>query len=196
LNHQSDVVYDPKKELQLLTVEAVALRLLELPLSRGLVITGGEPLLQQQALVDLIFVLSGRGVFRQAFESIEIETNGTVWPSDELINAGVHFNVSPKLSNAEMSAALRINWDVLKRFCRVPSVAFKFVVCSLSDLYEVHQIVETLGIPNDRVWIMPEGRDTATLDATLGTLVDAIFRAGWNISTRLHIHLFGNRRGT
>ena len=56
----------------------------------NLVITGGEPLLQQQKLLPIIDKLPGW--------TIEIETNGTLNPLAELANCQI--NCSPKLANS------------------------------------------------------------------------------------------------
>ncbi|MEE1820962.1 7-carboxy-7-deazaguanine synthase QueE [Streptomyces sp. BE20] len=100
--------FDLSRERRRMSVEEVADWALERP-ERLAVITGGEPLMQQKAIVALAWRLSAGG------KRVEIETNGTYPPCRELVDAGVHFNVSPKLGNSGMPAGRRIRDDVLKK---------------------------------------------------------------------------------
>ena len=71
-------------------------------------ITGGEPLLQQRALVDLLRLLPELRV--------EVETNGIHAPEPELVGRVERFNVSPKLANAGIERGRRYKPDVLRAF--------------------------------------------------------------------------------
>ena len=73
------------------------------------VLTGGEPLMQQRALIPLAHALVSLG------KRVEIETNGTYPPTAELTSLGVHFNVSPK-PNADMPASRTIRPGALEAF--------------------------------------------------------------------------------
>jgi 7-carboxy-7-deazaguanine synthase len=150
------------------------------------VITGGEPLLQQGELEALLQVLKGRGM------RIEIETAGTVAPAmaDGLVD---QWNVSPKLANSGNPLERRYKPDVLRAFERTGRGAFKFVVCDPSELGEVDAIVGECGLTN--VWIMPEGTNASALLQRSAELADDVVNRGWNLSTRLHILLWGDRRG-
>ena len=70
---------------------------------------------------------------------------------------------------------------------------FKFVACEPSDLDEVAVIIEECGLTD--VWIMPEGTDAATLLGRSTELADDVVKRGWNLSSRLHILLWGDVRG-
>src|SRR5437899_2568336 len=76
---------------------------------------------------------------------------------------------------------------------RKPGGVFKFVACEVSDLDEVAAIVEECELADVR--IMPEGTDAATVLRRSAALADDVLKRGWSLSTRLHILLWGNRRG-
>ena len=61
---------------------------------KHVVVTGGEPLMHQRALIPLLSALKKAGA------SVEVETNGTLEPSQEMVEVVEYFNVSPKTSNS------------------------------------------------------------------------------------------------
>ena len=99
------------------------------------VITGGEPLLQQERLTWLVDLCRARG------KRVEIETNGTIAPSQGLTGAlRGSFNVSPKLAGSGQPRALRINDEALRRFVRSGKALFKFVVTEANELEEIAEL--------------------------------------------------------
>jgi len=150
------------------------------------VVTGGEPLLQQAELEVLLRAFKARGM------RVEIETAGTIGPAiaDALVD---QWNVSPKLANSGNPLERRYKPDVLRAFEATRRAVFKFVACEPSDLDEVAMMVEECGLTN--IWIMPEGTDGATLMRRSAALADDVVKRGWNLTTRLHILLWGDRRG-
>jgi len=156
---------------------------------KHLVLTGGEPLLHQRALAPLLASLKGEGFF------VEVETNGTIAPSTELAASVDCFNVSPKISNSLVEEGARIRPDSLNAFVRSQKAWFKFVVCDQNDLAEIEAVLSEFGLPRDRVILMPEGIDATTLLARSRWLVDVCKGKGFRFSLRLHILLWGNRRG-
>jgi organic radical activating enzyme len=151
------------------------------------VLTGGEPLMQQRALIPLARALAGLG------KRVEIETNGTYAPAADLTGLGVHFNVSPKLANAGMPASRTIRPDALAAFAATPNRVFKFVVCDLSDLDQVDALVAGYGLTE--VWVMPEGTTPRAVIDGMRTLVPAVVGRGYRISPRLHVVMWGDERG-
>jgi organic radical activating enzyme len=147
------------------------------------VVTGGEPMLQQHQLTLLVDALLARAW------RIEVETAGTIAPALDV----TQWNVSPKLANSGNPLERRYQPDVLRAFQATGRAVFKFVVCEPSDLDEVDVIVDECGLTN--IWIMPEGTDAETLLRRSATLADDVVKRGWNLSTRLHILLWGDRRG-
>ncbi|WP_367824925.1 7-carboxy-7-deazaguanine synthase QueE [Streptomyces sp. LMG1-1-1.1] len=180
------IAFDPKTELHRLPVSTVLERLLAFEVGL-VVISGGEPLNQQNRLVPLVEALTGHGV------EIEIETNGTRVPDPRLIAAGVRFNVSPKLSHAGDPAAKRIVPAALERLAAMPTSTFKFVCRDSADLDEVAGVVAAAGITS--VWVMPEGQNSADIDRHIRQLADEVVDRGWNITTRLHTLVWGHKRG-
>jgi len=157
--------------------------------TRRLVITGGEPLLQQAALVKLDdFMLRQRC-------AVEVETNGTIVPDAQLV--AWRWNVSPKLTNSGDPEHRRIRSRALDTFVawqrRAADVTFKFVVRDEADLREVDALAQEFGMTN--VWLMPEGRDAQTIVERLGELVPLAVERGYRVTPRLHVLAYGDRRG-
>lgn len=154
------------------------------------VITGGEPLLQQEALLPLVrsLVESGR--------RIEIETNGTVIPSPGLLDSVTQFNVSPKtatFAGEKVPQNVRINPEALRVFTASGKAIFKFVVSRKEELGEVAHYEEEFNLTP--LWVMPEGITRETVLDRMPWLADEAVRRNWNFSTRLHILLWGDQRG-
>ncbi len=157
---------------------------------KHLVLTGGEPLLHQSLLTPILGDLKREGFF------VEVETNGTVKPTPELVEFVDCFNVSPKTSNSLVEERLRTRPDSLKAFVGSQKAWFKFVVCAPPDLIEIEELASRLSLPRERVLLMPEGIDGETLLTRSRWLVEQCKVRGFRFSPRLHILLYGNRRGT
>ncbi len=178
-----------RREDQVLTldVEAALAEVAAFP-ARNVVITGGEPLIQRRQLLALLTQLKRSGY------RIEVETNGTIDPG-ELAAHVDQFNVSPKLASAGNAGLRTIVPAALAVFAAHHSSYLKFVVSSPGDIEEAAHLVAQLRFPNDRVILMPEGRTPAELAARSSWLADACIARGWRFSTRLHVLLWGDRRG-
>lgn len=155
------------------------------------VITGGEPLLQEGEFLEMIAHIRGK----HPRHHFEVETNGTRLPSPAFHEAVDQFNVSPKLSNAGMPASLRINSDTLEFFAQSPKAWFKFVVAENTDLIEIEALEKRYEIPVSRILLMPEGRTVSELDRSAAWLAEICRERGYRFSDRLHIRLWGDRRG-
>ncbi|MGW3971186.1 7-carboxy-7-deazaguanine synthase QueE [Streptomyces ardesiacus] len=155
------------------------------------VITGGEPLLHQRkdGWHSLLGALILAGV------EIEVETNGTQAPEEHTARWVTRFNVSPKLAHAGDPADKRIRPGALYALLETRKAVFKFVVRNDWDVREVQAFTAEHGIPPHLVWVMPEGTDTATISARLGDIADPAIAAGFNVSTRLHVHAWGDEKG-
>jgi len=155
------------------------------------VITGGEPLLQQEGFLEMIGLIHER----QPEHLFEVETNGTKIPSPAFHEAVNQFNVSPKLSNAGMPESLRLNAEALAIFARSPKAWFKFVVAEPADLEEIKSLCAAYQLPRQRVLLMPEGRTCTELDRHAPWLAETCRDLGFRFSDRLHIRLWGDKRG-
>lgn len=189
--HGAPAKFDRASETVERDVQALAADLLASP-CRRLVITGGEPLLQQGEVAALCQRLKAA----DANWIIEIETNGTVAPRADLLALIDQFNVSPKLAHSGNALALRRKDGVLAAYARDNRAVFKFVVERREDLAEADEIVAAAGMPASRVWLMPEGTDSASLRAREPWLREACTARGYGFSDRLHIHAHGDTRGT
>ncbi len=178
--------YDRKSELSIEDVLVTAARIRQFA-PRRLVITGGEPLLQQAALELLV------GELREFF--VEVETNGTICSSDPLRSSVGQWNVSPKLSNSGIEEAHRIKRDVLAGFLETKRAWLKFVVVDSQDLDEVLRVVFAVNWPSENVILMPEARSPADLAARSAWVAEAAVQFGFRFSTRLQVLLWKNERG-
>lgn len=171
---------------------------------RAAVITGGEPM-----LFDAVEPLSR--ALRSLGMHITIETAGTIF-RDPSQTACDLLSLSPKLSNStpmpddprdpggiwrQRHEARRLDDSVLQRLLDAfPSRQLKFVVSEGGQLAEIESLLSRLsGWKPEQVLLMPEGTTLQAL-AARRWLVDACVQRGWRYCGRLHIELFGNRRGT
>ncbi len=180
--------HDYNREVISMDWRQVEERLLGYP-CRNMVITGGEPLLQQEALAPLV------GSVKRAGFRVEVETNGTIAPSPEMAEAIDQWNVSPKLSNSGNFKDRREVPGVLEAFRLLPGAYFKFVVVTPSDVDEVCALRDNYGLPPQRIILMPEGQNPDALRDRSQWLSEACIKEGFRFSTRLHILLWGDERG-
>lgn len=181
--------FDPRRESRRLSVDDLY-RWVTTQLVDLVVISGGEPLLQQESLRPLVRSLAEAG------HRIEIETNGTVAPNSDIIDSVDQFNVSPKTSAFAGTAVewdARINPEALRVFTSSKKSIFKFVVTQEGDLDEISQYTEEFDL--SPLWVMPEGTTREQVLDRMSWLAEEAVRRNWNLSTRLHILLWGDERG-
>lgn len=158
---------------------------------KNIILTGGEPLLQDTAWKAMISKLQESAPDYR----FEVETNGTLVPSDELDQEISQYNVSPKLHNSGNSPEQRIKPDALAFFAQSDKAWFKFVVAEEKDLEEIEDLINQHQLPTGKVLLMPEGRDNDTLQQRRLWLADLCRDKGYRYSDRLHIQLWGSKRG-
>ena len=180
--------YDYREQIVSLDTSDVRRRLDAMP-CRHLVVTGGEPMLQQAELAPLARSLSDGGW------SIEVETNGTIAPDEEMAAAVSQWNVSPKTANSGNREDRREDSDALRAFAALPEVYFKFVVADPADVDEVAALVERHRLPESRVLLMPEGTTAKAIRERGVWVAEQCVRRGYRFTTRLHIVLWGDERG-
>jgi 7-carboxy-7-deazaguanine synthase len=159
------------------------------------VITGGEPMIAPE-VVRLTRIL------HDARLHITIETAGTVYAPVvcDLMS------ISPKLANsiphdreggrwAAQHDRLRYQPEVLKRLTSEYAYQLKFVVTSPGDLDEIDEIRDTLAADRQRIILMPEGTSREVLRDRGVWLAEICKANGYRYSPRLHIDLWGNKRG-
>ncbi len=180
--------YDYKKEVIALDTEQVREKILSYECPH-LVVTGGEPLLQQTELAPLISELKQQGFY------CEVETNGTIAPIPEMERDIDQWNVSPKRSTSGNRLERRLVPGTLETFSRISNAYFKFVVVEPQDIDEVCGLAEKYHIPPQRIILLPEGRDLEVLRNRHQWVSEACIQHGFRFSTRLHILLWGDERG-
>ncbi len=185
--HSDGVEYDRKANQVTLDEEEVAARITTLGQKR-LVITGGEPLLQAPALARLLDLLPD--------VTVEIETNGTTTAPTALDIRIDQFNVSPKLTHSGNPADLALLPERLDAYATDPRAWFKFVIAEPADIDEVLALRERYRFKPGHVFLMAEGTDSETLREREKWLALLCVEHGFRLSDRLHIHLFGDTRGT
>jgi 7-carboxy-7-deazaguanine synthase len=160
--------------------------------ARHVVLTGGEPMIAPH-VVELTEGFRARGLH------ITIETAGTV----------VHpvacdlMSISPKLAHstpagkwAATHERLRIQQDVLGRLMRSYEHQLKFVVADPKDMDEIRSLLDQLAADRSKVILMPEGIDSEVLRERSLWLAEICKQEGFRFSPRLHVDLYGNKRGT
>lgn len=154
-----------------------------------LVITGGEPLLRQGQLVLLIRRIVERLGLRPR---VEVETNGTIKPIEKLVELVDQFNVSPKLRNSGMLPKTRFRLEALRALAKSGKAIFKFVIVNKEDISEVLHYIETVPLPRDKVYLMPESRSREEYLERLELVKSLCREHGLRLSPRLHL-LYGWR---
>ena len=166
--------------------------------ARHVVLTGGEPMVAKgiHALAEQL---------RAAGKHITIETAGTIAPGGIACDLA---SLSPKLANSTPTDGIEPSWrEKHERLRLQPGVIrqwlggefqMKFVVRDEGDLPEIETLLGEIGlpIPPDRILFMPEGITVEALRQRQSLIVELCKRKGYRYCPRLHIELFGNRRGT
>jgi 7-carboxy-7-deazaguanine synthase len=175
-----------------LSLDLIIERVIEYRVARHAVLTGGEPMIAP-GIVDLSRALRDRGYH------ITIETAGTVYAPVvcELMS------ISPKLSNSTplgtfraQHERLRHNSQALRRLISEFDYQLKFVISGGEDVAEARELSEEIGAAPEKIVLMPEGVDENTLRERGALVAELCKQYGYRFSPRLHIHLYGNRRGT
>jgi 7-carboxy-7-deazaguanine synthase len=177
--------YSPAAELTVRSVDDIVAELTAMDVA-GLVITGGEPLIQQRRLVSLLRAAAGRGW------AVEIETNGTIAPLPEVAELVGQFNVSPKVHGSGVPAALALRPRALAAFLATGKSVFKFVASSAAELDDIGAVVADCGLAP--VMIMPAGTEADEMVRVARDLADPVLARGWDLTIRLHVLLWGNER--
>lgn len=167
-----------------------------------LVITGGEPFLQPDGLIELCNNLKERKDYY-----ITIETNGSLY-HEKLADYIDLFSISPKLSSSTPPAPyasqhnnVRINTECLQAFITHArrynkDFQLKFVYAAEQDIAEIKSLLLKLkDWKNEDILLMPLGGNQQELNQNTQKTLEHCIQNGWRYCDRLHIALFGARHG-
>ena len=182
--------------------------------------TGGEPMMNQRAIVDVMEALYNKD--KNFPINVTVETNGTQPIKEVLIDylknrflqyenvGGIKpidrgasewfWSVSPKLRTSGEKWEDAIKPEVLEQYQYFSDNGqLKFVVDNdHRTWYEVEKATAAYrekGI-NWPVWVMPVGADLEMQSSHAETICREAIARGYNFAPRVHVNVFGNRIGT
>jgi len=164
------------------------------------VLTGGEPMIAK-GIRELASALRGEGYH------ITIETAGTISPDGIACDLA---SISPKLRHSlpaegsiergwiQRHEQLRIQYPVLKNWISAYNYQLKFVYSDRGDAVEIDSILLAIGHPVSlsKILLMPEAIHESSLNIRQKEVLDLCLKKGYRYCDRLHIRIFGNKRGT
>ncbi len=169
------------------------------PTTRHVVLTGGEPMIAK-GIAELAAAIRAGG------RHVTIETAATIAPDGIACDLA---SLSPKLLNAapdpvehgawrKRHEAIRWQPEVVRAWIDAYPYQFKFVVNRPEDIEELESMLAALKreIPRHKVHLMPEGTTTQQIRSRAGWLAEQCKARGYRYAHRLHLELYGNRRGT
>lgn len=151
------------------------------------VITGGEPLLQEKAIIKL--------VAKYAPKWIEIETNGTIKPSKLLQKHVNLFNISPKdpkQQKGRLKTKLAVNFKELERNS---DYIVKFVYSNKTSEKFIEKTIKENKIDPSRVYVMPEGQSKKEQEEKMPEVIKYCLKNNYKFSPRLHVLVWNTKRG-
>ncbi|NBX59126.1 MAG: 7-carboxy-7-deazaguanine synthase QueE [Opitutaceae bacterium] len=167
--------------------------------ARHVVLTGGEPMIAPD-----IHALAA--ALKKLDYHITIETAATIAPTGIACDLA---SLSPKLKNSSPDERLDDTWrrkhenlrwqpEVVRAWLDRGSYQLKFVVAQATDLIEIETLLTSLErqIPRAKVLLMPEGTTVEVLRARAVWLAELCKARGYRYAPRLHVELYGNKRGT
>lgn len=175
-----------QKEWKSLSIEEIKKEISKyLKFNPHLVITGGEPMLYYNKLYPLV----------EWFDNlITIETNATIGIDFEKYPKykDVVFAMSVKLSNSGEEYNKRVKKDVIKSYAQnAPKSFFKFVI-DMDLKNEIVDITEKIRLP---IYCMPLGASKEELEKNAQFVFEFCLKNGYCYSDRIHIRLFGKKKG-
>jgi 7-carboxy-7-deazaguanine synthase len=181
------------------SVEAIVADVLGQGAARHVVLTGGEPMIAKE-----IRALAAQ--LKEAGRHITIETAATVAPGGIACDLA---SLSPKLLNSAPDPVAHATWrrkheatrwqpEVVRAWIDQYPYQFKFVVSRPEDVDELEHMLQALrrDIPRHKVLLMPEGTSLEKIRGRAAWLGELCKARGYRYAHRLHLELYGNRRGT
>lgn len=189
--------WNPEGEIR--TIPQIVAAVESYPAARHVVLTGGEPMIAKD-IHGLAAALKAGG------RHITIETAATVAPDGIACDLA---SLSPKLLNSAPDPLTHAAWrrkheatrwqpDVVRAWIDRYPYQFKFVVARPEDIEELEAMLAALHreIPRHKVLLMPEATSLTQMRDRAGWLGELCKARGYRYAHRLHLELYGHRRGT
>jgi 7-carboxy-7-deazaguanine synthase len=157
--------------------------------SHHLVITGGDPLLQQGQIVEFLDYCALRGE-RVDDWYIECENQAFLKPDQRFVDYVSLWNISPKLSNSGMSEDKRTIPSVVEFYVNRCQAIFKFPISGIADLLEVLAYQRRFSIQSGRIWLMPVCSSREQHEAKGKEVAEICIQHGLKFSPRLQLVLW------
>lgn len=175
------------------TTEEAAIMILEnygeqIKAGAHLVWTGGEPLMQQHAITEVMYFIYASGINRPF---VEIETNCTLIPNEDFDLLVDLYNVSPKLSNSGMPKEKTFVPDAIDFFNTTPDSIFKFVISGEKDWEEIQEF----NVDKYKLYLMPNAEDLTELKQNQNLVAELCKKHTIKFCTRLQIELWNKTTG-
>jgi organic radical activating enzyme len=155
----------------------------------NLIMTGGEPMMNQDKVVEFIKWVREN---LNANTWVEVETNGTIPVTMDTQTEVSQFNCSPKLSNSGNDKNIRYNKVVLEQLNQL-NTQFKFVISSKEDWKEVQE--DFAFIDKAKIWLMPAGENQELLNETKQVVAELAKENYLKYTNRLHIEIWNQKTG-
>ena len=156
-----------------------------------LIVTGGEPLLQQTKIINFVkYFIEKHG--KKPF--IEIETNGTIPPLPAFIEVIDQWNCSPKLANSGNTKERRYRPEVIKKLATMKDIQFKYVINAKEDWKEVEEDYLSLH-GKELMTLMPSGENQDLLEESRRHVAELCIEKGIRYTDRHHIVIWNKKTG-
>lgn len=160
---------------------------------QNLILTGGSPLRQQNALYLFLEAFIVRYDFKPF---IQIENECTIMPTHDMIEMVDLWNNSPKLTNSGNPTSIRYRKDILSLLSSLPNSWFKFVVSNEGEWNEIEEFYLKPGlIEKSQVILMPKGATREELFVNREIVVDMAIKHSVRYCSREHIVIWDKKTG-
>lgn len=176
------------------------------PQIKHTMITGGGPTMHPELLQELCRIAKTYN------HHVTIETEG----SEFVQTSADCISLSPKLTNStprpgtwmpylnrevtikdkEQHEKWSRNTEAMRELIQNHAdYQLKPVISSKEDLREFQELQYALKVPNHKCWLMPEGLNAEVLQINRQWLVEFCADNGYNYTDRLHVVIYGDKRG-
>ncbi|MCK5460394.1 7-carboxy-7-deazaguanine synthase QueE [Candidatus Gracilibacteria bacterium] len=167
---------------QELSTKEVVNKIMQFPLAKNLIFTGGEPALFQTAIRKIFKHLPKNQSF-----TLELETNGSIEIEDDFWDT---INISPKLKNAG-----NLPYKIHAFDPNLTSKTWwKFVVEDKSDIPEILALQKKLTIPCSRILLMPLAKTKKEIEKNSPQIIEICKKFGFRFCPRLHIFVYSDKK--